>query len=68
MEMNSYHYSKQEEDVQELDRETKFNEDIARVEASDESKNYPGSKCFLSLFLLFTISILRNIEIKFLML
>ena len=54
MEMNSYHYSKQEEDVQELDRETKFNEDIARVEASDESKNNPGSKCFfLSFFLLF---------------
>ena len=54
MEMNSYHYSKQEEDVQELDRETEFNEDIARVEASDESKNFPESKCFfLSFFLLF---------------
>ena len=67
MEMKSYHYSKQEEDVQELDRETEFNEDIARVEASDESKNFPESKCFF--FILFpSISILRNIEIKFLML
>ena len=44
MEMNSYDYSKQEEDVQELDRETEFNEDIARVEETDETKNYPGCK------------------------
>ena len=50
MEMNSYHYSKQEEDVQELDRETEFNEDIAKVEGSDESKNNPGCKCFLPFF------------------
>ena len=62
MEMNSYHYSKQEEDVQELDRETEFNEDIAKVEESDESKNNPGCKCFLPFFysFYFNIKIYRN--------